>query len=131
MLLRDCVHSEWCTFGIVSFGIVSVRDCPFGIVFIRNGVHSEWSPFGMVFIRDCVHSGLCPFGMVSIRDRIHWGLCTRSLFHLFSRAVEHNVDCNRTSFISCIAGCDGLLQTQSFYVVMNIKLNSFLGAVKV
>ena len=28
------------------------------------------SPFGMVSIRDCVHSGLCIIGMVSIRDRV-------------------------------------------------------------
>ena len=55
MLIRDCVHS----------GL-----CPFGMVSIRDGVHSGLCPFGMVSIRDCVHSGWCPFGMVSIRDRV-------------------------------------------------------------
>ena len=31
--------------------------------------------FGIVSIRDCIHSGLCPFGMVSIRDCVHSGSC--------------------------------------------------------
>ena len=92
MLIRDCVHSGLCPFGIVSirdcvlsgwcpFGIVSIGDgvhwgwCPFGMVSIRDGVHSGLCPFGIVSIRDCVHSGLCPFGMVSIRDCVHSGLC--------------------------------------------------------
>ena len=70
MLIRDCVHSGWCL-----FGIVSIRDC----------VHSGLCPFGMVPIRDCVHSGLCPFGMVSIRDGS--GSCTGSEI-LNSFAVE-------------------------------------------
>ena len=92
MSIRDCVHSGWCPFGMVSirdcvhsglctFGIVSIRDCvhsglcPFGIVSIRDCAHSGWCPFGMVSIRDGVHSGWCPFGIVSIRDGVHSGLC--------------------------------------------------------
>ena len=60
MLIRDCVHS----------GL-----CPFGIVYFRNGVHSGLYPFGIVSIRDCAHSGLCPFGIVSIQDGAHSGWC--------------------------------------------------------
>ena len=37
------------------------------MVFIRDGVHSEWCTIGMVSIRDGVHFGWYPFGRVSIR----------------------------------------------------------------
>ena len=81
MLIRDCVHSGWCPFGIVSFrDCVHSGLCPFGIVSIRDCVHSGWCPFEMVSIRDGVHSGWRPFGIVSIRDCVfrdcvHSGKC--------------------------------------------------------
>ena len=50
--------------------------CSFGIVPIRDGVHSGLCPFGMVLFRlsGLCHSGWCPFGMVSIWDGVHSGL---------------------------------------------------------
>ena len=69
---------------------------PFGMVSIRNRVHSGLCLFGIVFIRDGVHTGLCMFGMVSIRDcvhsdRVHSGNCPDSLkilcFVIFKSAL--------------------------------------------
>ena len=129
MLIRDCVHSGWCPFGIVSirdcvhsglcpFGIVSIRDCvhsgwcPFGIVSFRDCVHSRWCPFGIVFIRDCVHSGWCPFGIVCIRDGVHSRLCPFGIvfFGIVYRIRNNNVldwecaeydcRCSRMSWLS-------------------------------
>ena len=42
--------------------------CPFGIVFIPDGVHSGLCPFRIVSIWDGVHLGLCPFGIEFIQD---------------------------------------------------------------
>ena len=73
MLIRDCVHSG---------------SCPFGIVSIRDGVHSGLCPFGMVSIRDC-----------AFRNRVHWGNCPDTLRHntkhfWIPRLSLKNFDCH-------------------------------------
>ena len=78
MLIRDGVHSGWCTFGVVPIRVVfirvvSIRDGVHLGLSIRGGVYLGWCPFGqmsirIVFIRDRVHSGSSPFRIVSICD---------------------------------------------------------------
>ena len=83
-LQKKIIHKN-----IGPFETVSIQDCvcPFGMVYIRNRVHSGWCPFGMVYIRDGVHRN-CVF-----RVRGHSGNCPDTILFMCSSIHQRLYSC--------------------------------------